>query len=293
MNFNKLRHVLEVKKCHSFSVAAERIGLTQSAITKNVASVEQELGFSIFDRTSKGVELTEEGRDFTDRMQRIITDADDLLQDVKDRQQKQNARLRVSVCPASLESLLVNPTTQWTQHMRDTLLEISTPNIDRAVQDIRTGDCDILLGSTSSFYKWNELQIIPLESLKSSLFARRDHPLHLLDKYRDEDLANYNFIAPSNLEPATVSIRDIYEKAGYDAHKRIHMVDYFPLVKRMVLNSDCFSIVSRDYAKTDHFQRDFKVLDLTDILNTIDICFAHDKRRPLKKVAKNFIHYFK
>jgi DNA-binding transcriptional LysR family regulator len=53
--------------------------VTQSAITKSVADLESELGYAIFDRTARGVILTEDGRRFIERAARLRDEAQDLV----------------------------------------------------------------------------------------------------------------------------------------------------------------------------------------------------------------------
>jgi len=63
---SRLRYAVAVARVGSFSGASKAVGVTQSAITKSVADLEQQLGFAIFNRTSRGVAMTPEGRDFID-----------------------------------------------------------------------------------------------------------------------------------------------------------------------------------------------------------------------------------
>ena len=66
---------VRVVETGSFSGAAKAVGVTQSAVTKSVADLEQQVGFAIFNRTSRGVAMTPEGRDFIDRAARLLADA--------------------------------------------------------------------------------------------------------------------------------------------------------------------------------------------------------------------------
>lgn len=65
----RLNHVVAVARAGSFTAAAGIAGVTQSAITRSVADLERQIGYSIFVRTSRGAILTEQGRDFAERAQ--------------------------------------------------------------------------------------------------------------------------------------------------------------------------------------------------------------------------------
>lgn len=62
MEVTKYEAVLAAAEAGSLSAAAERLGYTQSGITRMLGSLENELGFSLFLRGKKGVQLTENGK---------------------------------------------------------------------------------------------------------------------------------------------------------------------------------------------------------------------------------------
>ena len=71
--FQPLINILEVAKCGSINKAAERLFVSQQALRMSITSTEKELGFKIFNRTNKGVSLTENG-------ERLIRDIQKLLE---------------------------------------------------------------------------------------------------------------------------------------------------------------------------------------------------------------------
>lgn len=65
MNTTQLECFMEVANLLNFSRAAERLGLTQPAVSHQINTLEDELGVKLFHRTSKSVRLTQEGFLFT------------------------------------------------------------------------------------------------------------------------------------------------------------------------------------------------------------------------------------
>jgi DNA-binding transcriptional LysR family regulator len=57
-----------------FHRAAERINMTQSALSRRIQGLEEELGVALFDRTMRGVKLTPAGRALYEHAQRVLTD---------------------------------------------------------------------------------------------------------------------------------------------------------------------------------------------------------------------------
>ncbi|NLV51366.1 MAG: LysR family transcriptional regulator [Clostridiales bacterium] len=64
MNINQLKYVLEVADSASMREASTKLYVSQPALSASIRELEEELGILIFERTNKGIYLTDEGRDF-------------------------------------------------------------------------------------------------------------------------------------------------------------------------------------------------------------------------------------
>ena len=104
----RLNHVLAVAHASSFSGAAAKFGITQSGITRSIADLERELGYTLFYRNGRGVTLTERGRDFVERAGQLIEDTRALFAGGEERDPYARS-LRIGVAPSSLEWRLADP----------------------------------------------------------------------------------------------------------------------------------------------------------------------------------------
>ena len=74
MDFRQLRYALSVYKERSFTKAAKRLNISQSAVSEQVKLLEEEIGFELFTRTSRGIEATDRGRTFLYESERVMGD---------------------------------------------------------------------------------------------------------------------------------------------------------------------------------------------------------------------------
>src|SRR5215468_10993901 len=74
LELRQLRYALSVAKERSFTRAATRLNVSQSAVSEQVSLLENEIGFPLFRRTPRGIELTERGRTFLYETERVIGD---------------------------------------------------------------------------------------------------------------------------------------------------------------------------------------------------------------------------
>ena len=76
MDTEKARIFLSVMNTGSLSAAAEQLGYTTSGISRSIASLEDEIGISLFTRGKKGVELTSDAPAFIPMMRELVYQAD-------------------------------------------------------------------------------------------------------------------------------------------------------------------------------------------------------------------------
>jgi len=74
LDFRQLRYALSVYKERSFTKAAKRLNISQSAVSEQVKLLEDEIGFELFRRTPSGVESTDRGRTFLYESERVMGD---------------------------------------------------------------------------------------------------------------------------------------------------------------------------------------------------------------------------
>ncbi len=72
MNINQIKYVLAVANSPSMREAATKLYVSQPALSASIAELENELGIMIFERTNKGISLTEEGREFVSYAKKAV-----------------------------------------------------------------------------------------------------------------------------------------------------------------------------------------------------------------------------
>lgn len=83
MDFNTLSAFVSVAEANSFSHAAEKLHLTQPAVSKRVAILEQELGVRLFDRVGRSTSLTEAGESLLPRARGMLQELADIRRSIR------------------------------------------------------------------------------------------------------------------------------------------------------------------------------------------------------------------
>lgn len=88
---------LAVAETGSFRAAAERIGVTRSAVSQSLRALENRLGTALFNRTTRSVTLTEAGHEFYDRVAPAIGEVAAAIDVARDRESSPTGQLRLAV----------------------------------------------------------------------------------------------------------------------------------------------------------------------------------------------------
>ncbi|GLS20391.1 LysR family transcriptional regulator [Labrys miyagiensis] len=83
----------------NFVRAAEALGLTQPAVSRAIARLETRLGVRLLDRTTRSVSLTDEGRQFYERVMPLLADMEEAASLVAGASHAVRGRLRVNIDP--------------------------------------------------------------------------------------------------------------------------------------------------------------------------------------------------
>jgi DNA-binding transcriptional LysR family regulator len=286
----RLRYLIAIDRAGSFKAAAAAAGVTQSAVTKYIAELEAQVGYTLFYRGRRGSTATDLGRNFIERITRLIEDAEDILGSSMGATDPFASALKIGVCPNMLKYQVLEPLQELLEGHPSVRIEIMSSSVaERMLEHLRHGVVDIAVGFEAVFSGRSELGYKSLGQLRSTLFVRRGHPLLGCKRLMTHDLAACNFVTPSDSTPYGAAIQELYESNGIKGHRRMHIVDYFLAVKRIVKLTDAIGIVNRTYANSESFKRDFATLEHSGFFPPEAMCCAFRRHRTLTPPARVFI----
>lgn len=144
----KFRHLdafSEIARAGSFKVAAERLNLTQPAISKTLKELEEILGVVVLHRSRSGVELTVQGEIF---LQFAEQSTAALRHGLRSIQSLQNASTKLSIgaLPSVASSLLPEAVSTFQSLNSDTMVEIHEGPHQDLTSRLRSGGLDLVIG---------------------------------------------------------------------------------------------------------------------------------------------------
>jgi DNA-binding transcriptional LysR family regulator len=135
-----------VADLRSFAAASERLGLTASAVSQLIAELESNIGFRVFDRSTRRVNLSSAGRDFlasAETVLRHVQLAETAAADVRNRAA---GVVRVAAPLVFASSVLPKAIKAFRQDRPKVVVRLRDTPVDRLVESVATGDVDLALG---------------------------------------------------------------------------------------------------------------------------------------------------
>lgn len=177
MNIKHLEHLLVLADTGSFSRAAERLFITQSALSRSIQSLEDELGGRLLDRIGKRNELTPLGHDVVERARRITTAARELRRSAELLQQGGRGELRVGLGSGPGVMLMTPLLCHMAEHHPAVRLTISRGPTELQLVQLRARQLDALVVDMRRVQPAPDLLIEPLAEMRAGFVCRAQHPL--------------------------------------------------------------------------------------------------------------------
>jgi len=132
----------------SFRRAAELCFRSESAVSMQIRQLEEQLGFALFERTTRNVKLTEEGHSLAFA---VRTGLDHIAAAIKDSQKQANRHTRevtIVAAPSIAAALVPGILTKFRLDFPDVLVTLRQASSVELTEMVRTGDADLGLGSS-------------------------------------------------------------------------------------------------------------------------------------------------
>jgi DNA-binding transcriptional LysR family regulator len=145
LDSRRLRVLVEVARHGSFSAAADALGYTQPAISRQIATLEAEVGAILVRRVPQGAVLTEAGRLLTDRGEAILARLQDAEAELRALSGLQAGTLRLATFASAAASVVPLAVARFRALHPDLELLVAMLDHDESIARLRTGEYDLAL----------------------------------------------------------------------------------------------------------------------------------------------------
>ena len=174
MELRQLRYFVSVAETGSISRAAQKIFLTQPALSRQIKALEEELGELLLDRQAHSFRLTAAGEILLEEARGLLQRADLLAERV--RAAGKEVRLRIGYAPSLASGLLSTAVESFVQKHRNAQVELFDLSSQELLAGLEAGTLDVVL-TVAPKTSTQGLEWTPLLQLPWGLAVSRNHPL--------------------------------------------------------------------------------------------------------------------
>jgi len=286
MDISALQAFLAVAETASFSQAAERLFLTQPAISKRISALEENLGARLFDRIGRQVALTEAGRALLPRAQRILAELEDSQRAIANLGGQVAGRLTFGTSHHIGLHRLPPILRQFTERYPEVELDIRFMDSEEACRAVEHGDLELGI-VTLPQHPSPALTVCKVWNDPLAVVAAANHPLTKKRKLTPATLADYPAILPA---PGTYT-REVLEQAlaPYGLELRAALsTNYLETIKMLVSVGLGWSVLPRTMLSSEVRPLKVDYLTLARQLGTV-----HHHLRTLSNAAKAMLDMLK
>lgn len=212
MDLKHLSCFLEVAEHKNFTVAAKKMHYSVSTVTQYVHVLEEELGFELFDRSSRPLKLTDAGLYFYEQTVDIPGRMDRIMEASRKIAHKNPGRTIIGFLPEEivlLETLKAYFREQYPNH----LLSLRQFSPFHKVEALLKGECDVMFCRTDPMFYHERLVQRHFMTTRLCCRVPADHPLADRDIIRFEDLNHETVVI---MPTGTHSEQQVFEQKFYE-----------------------------------------------------------------------------
>src|SRR5580658_2696037 len=285
MDFEQLRTFQQVCRLKSFSRAAEKLGVTQPAISAQIRSLEKEVGARLFDRDGGKVTFTAAGRLFEPFAEHCLQCQSHIFVAVNELYR--SARGEVSVSASEATSLYVLPKVfaQYKKLYTRVNLNIVRAEHLRSVESVLNRDVDFAVVSMP--VKDPRLVVHVVHRDDMVLAVAPTHPLATRACVKLDELLKFPLLMLKQGRQRTL-INNFFD--GFDAHPRIAMeLDSSELLKRLVCAELGMGFLPRANVLDEVHAGLLKILKVEGMRLHRELALIYRKDRTLTHAAQAFL----
>ena len=201
MDLRQIRYFLALATELNYTRAASQLNISQPPLTRHIQQLEHSIGVMLFDRSTRGVALTQAGKIFLEEARKIVALADHAVNKTKLAHQGQIGRLDIGIFGSSTISVIPTLLTELRKTHPNIIISLQNTTKTQQIEGVREKHLDIGFNRIYPTVPDLAVETVMLENLYVAL--HKEHPFANNQTIEVKDLVDQPFILfPNNVRPS-------------------------------------------------------------------------------------------
>ncbi len=293
VNLDLYRVFYTVAKCGSLTRAAEELYISQPAVSQSIKQLENQLGVSLFNRTHRGMELSEQGGKVifkeVESALKLLYEAENRLDEMKT---LATGSIRIGASDTIFKYFLADKIVDYHERFPAVKIELLADFTPEAIEKLKANRCDVAFVN------------LPIEvdpELKLNESSARLHDIFIAgEKFASlaneentfEKLKEYPLIFMNKNTVARRAIDNFFLSVGAYLPPSIE-VGSWDLMKRLVSRGMGIGVIPKEYALRELEEGELFEISTDPVFPVRSIGMLLPKDRPVSYALHSFIEYFR
>ncbi|WP_391209171.1 LysR family transcriptional regulator [Psychrobacillus sp. L4] len=212
MEWQRLEYFQTVAKVQHMTRAAEMLSISQPALSRSIAGLEEEIGVPLFDRQGRSIVLNRYGEMFLHRVNRIMRELDEGLEEILQLTNPEQGEVSLGFLHTLGTSSVPNIIRAFHQEYPHIRFQLKQNHTHTQLKQLKSGELDLCLLASLD----NETQIEWTELWRDELYVivPINHPLSNRKSISLKEIANESFVSMKKGYALRNTTDEIFEKLG-------------------------------------------------------------------------------
>lgn len=282
MDTQSLQAFIDVADYKSFSLAAEKLHITQPAVSKRIAGLELQLNCKLFDRIGRNIQLTEAGLALYPKAQKILQDVEEASRCIKELKGSVAGTLRLGISHHIGLHRLPPVLQAFTKRYPEVRLDIDFMDSEEAHEQITQGQLDLAVVTLSPDGNAH-LHHETLWPDELCVVVSPEHPLASLQQVDLSSLSQFHAILPGLNTYTGQIIAQLFQQQQLKLDVSME-TNYLETIKMMVSVGLGWSVLPKTM-----ISEELTALNVKNIRIQRNLGYVHHPNRSMSNAARAFV----
>ncbi|MAO52473.1 MAG: LysR family transcriptional regulator [Pusillimonas sp.] len=245
VGYRHLQTFIVFCETRSETIAAQRLGVSQPAVNQTLRQLTHMLGCELFQRSARGVRLTENGESLLRRVKLALAEFRHASEDLAAFDGRMQGRIVIGSLPLSAGVLVPRAVDRMLVRRHDLKVTIVDGTYDGLMYQLRHADIDVVVGALRPGAPGSDVVQTPLFEDTLSVVVRRGHPLEKQSLKTLRDVVDQPWIAPLSGTPAGEAFERAFRAAGVVPPSAELQVNSAIVLQALLQDSNRLALLSR------------------------------------------------